>query len=120
MTNGNTDWERLRRCIALGRTLASEHPEITDYYRARMTYSQIVDMLDYEKGYEEQGHSRGFLEEAIAWAIKGNDDEELGVDYVGLLTEKEQRAIRNNGIVPFRFYRMTHLCVLRDSVVKLL
>lgn len=92
----NKSLEDLRISIALGRELASRYPEIADYYREGKTREEIVEMIQRNGGFGGE-YSNRVLRNSIRWALVGNDREEIGPDYFGLMTPREYKEITRFG-----------------------
>jgi hypothetical protein len=94
MTNKNL--ENLRIAISLGRELILKYSEIADYYREGKSKKEIVEIIQRNGGFEGEYPER-VLKNSIRWALTGNDRDEIGEDYAGLMSKREYKEITRFG-----------------------
>ena len=93
MANGDSPWLALKMSIYVGYYLASEHPEIVDYYRAGMSHRQIAGVIQRNGGFGRKITADSVREHAVQYALTGNDREDAGKVYSGLMDREEYDEI---------------------------
>ncbi len=113
----NKSLEDLRESICLGKELRFRYPEMAEDYREGKTKKEIVEKIQGNGGFGGE-YSDRVLRNSIRWALVGNDRDEIGEAYSGLMSPREYKDITRfgkEGAMPWEIVEIKDALVLEQE-----